>query len=100
MQLRQSTHRPISKHCFDCVTRFYSKGRFSKFGNLYARLGLTGSATQDEIKKAYYELSKKHHPDRNDGSTTTFRSITEAYEILGNGTSRAEYDRGKVKWYS
>lgn len=70
-----------------------------KLCNLYARLGLVRSATQTEIKKAYYKLSMIHHPDKNDGcqsSALKFREITEAYEILANPRTRQEYDRGKV----
>lgn len=77
--------------------RFYCGAKYRQLGNLYARLGLTGAATQDEIKNAYYELSKQHHPDKNEGSDEAakqFRSITEAYEILGNTTTRARYDKG------
>lgn len=80
--------------------RYFSSGKYTKLGNLYSRLGLTGGVSQIEIKKAYYRLSKEHHPDRNEGcavSTEKFRSITEAYEILGNVTTRAQYDRGEVQ---
>lgn len=79
------------------VKRQFSSGNYSKLGDLYARLGLTANVSQDDIKKAYYELSKEHHPDRNEGcavSTAKFRSVSEAYEILGNVSTRAQYDRG------
>lgn len=78
--------------------RQFSSGNFSKLGDLYARLGLTSNVSQDDIKSAYYKLSLEYHPDKNQGcsmSSEKFRSITEAYEILGNVTSRAQYDRGK-----
>lgn len=68
-----------------------------KISNLYARLGLLRSATQIEIKNAYYKLSKLYHPDKNSGCRTSaikFREITEAYEILGNPRSRQTYDSG------
>lgn len=77
--------------------RFYSSGKYTKLGNLYARLGLQPNATQSEIKKAYYDLSKDFHPDRNVGKTdltAKFRNITEAYEILGNAVTKGEYDKG------
>lgn len=79
--------------------RNFSSGKYFKLGNLYARLGLTGDVSQSDIKHAYYKLSKEHHPDRNEGcniSAEKFRSITEAYEILGNVTTRAHYDRGNI----
>lgn len=68
-----------------------------KLSNLYARLGLLRSATQADIKNAYFNLSKLYHPDKNDGcrnSAHKFREITEAYEILRNPTTRRKYDRG------
>lgn len=67
--------------------------------DLYARLGLSRNATQKEIKNAYYKLSKQCHPDRNNGHTESvkkFREITEAYEILGKESSRAQYDKGEI----
>lgn len=66
--------------------------------NLYERLGLKRTASQSDIKNAYYKLSKEHHPDRNDGcekSAKKFREISEAYEILGNERSRKLYDRSE-----
>lgn len=96
MQFGLFTHRQLVKKCFlhlHIATRSYAGGKFTRLGNLYERLGLTANASKDDIKKAYYDLSKQFHPDRTDGSTAKFRSITEAYEILGNATSRAEYDR-------
>lgn len=98
MQSGFINHHQLIKQCLHRIyfsKRFYAAANYSKMDNLYTRLGLTVSATQHEIKKAYYELSKKHHPDRNDGSTTKFRSITEAYEILGNISTRKDYDQRK-----
>lgn len=97
------THRKhVKRRTIECfgAKRQFSSGKYSKLGNLYARLGLSGDVSQTDIKEAYYKLSKEHHPDRTEGctvSTEKFRSITEAYEILGNVTTRAEYDRGKIK---
>lgn len=103
------THRKhVKRRLIDTIEikRHFSNGKFSKLGDLYARLGLTHGVSHDDIKKAYYDLSKEHHPDRNKGCSVAaekFRSITEAYEILGNVSSRAEYDRGKIEnpllWY-
>lgn len=70
--------------------------------DLYSRLGLSRNATTKEIKNAYYKLSKKYHPDLNDGSAESvkkFREITEAYKVLGNDTTKAQYDRGKIRQF-
>lgn len=94
------THRKHVKRRYENVLevkRQFSSGKYSNLGDLYARLGLTADVSQDDIKKAYYELSKEHHPDRNEGcavATARFRSVTEAYEILSNASTRAQYDRG------
>ncbi|XP_059474424.1 dnaJ homolog subfamily C member 30, mitochondrial-like [Neocloeon triangulifer] len=63
----------------------------------YDSLGVSASATQGEIKAAYYKLSKIYHPDRNKGcqdAAENFRKITEAYETVGNVQRRRIYDKG------
>lgn len=66
--------------------------------DLYKILGIDKNATQDEIKKAYRALSLKWHPDRNPNNTdatSTFQSISAAYEILGDENKRKQYDFSK-----
>ncbi|GFR00248.1 j domain-containing protein [Trichonephila clavata] len=75
----------------------YSSDNKPKDTSLYDSLGLKSSATSSEIKKAYYDLTFKYHPDRNEGSVDAshkFRKVTEAYEILGNYGLRKRYDKG------
>ncbi|GFY64300.1 j domain-containing protein [Trichonephila inaurata madagascariensis] len=75
----------------------YSSDDKPKDTTLYDSLGLKSSATSSEIKKAYYDLTFKYHPDRNEGSVDAshkFRKVTEAYEILGNYGLRKRYDKG------
>jgi molecular chaperone DnaJ len=63
----------------------------------YKTLGVSKDATQDEIKKAYRKLARKHHPDLNAGnkkSEEKFKEISEAYDVLGDEKKRAEYDSG------
>lgn len=63
----------------------------------YDILGITTSATQAQIKTAYYKQSFAYHPDRNSGSdeaTMRFSEINEAYTVLGNKALRKKYDRG------
>jgi curved DNA-binding protein CbpA len=50
--------------------------------NYYSVLGLSSTATKEEIKKAYRKLSLLHHPDRPNGSHEKFLKISEAYEAL------------------
>lgn len=67
----------------------------SKKQTHYEALELKPSATQGEIKAAYYRMSKLFHPDVNKaaGADTKFRGITDAYEVLGSKISRKTYDR-------
>ena len=61
----------------------------------YAVLGVSASATQDEIKKQYRKLAAKHHPDKNSSdprAAERFKEISEAYQVLGDAEKRKQYD--------
>lgn len=60
--------------------------------NYYDILGLKRTATQDEIRKAYRELCKKYHPDKNGGDDTKIKEVNEAYATLGDEEKRKQYD--------
>ncbi len=62
----------------------------------YDILGVSKSATEDEMKKAYRKLAIKYHPDKNPDDNEAeekFKEAAEAYEILSNAEKRAQYDR-------
>src|SRR4051794_966849 len=64
--------------------------------SLYDTLGVSKSASQDEIKKAYRKLAREHHPDRNPGDASAeekFKEVQHAYDVLGESDKRAAYDR-------
>lgn len=63
--------------------------------NYYSILGVNENSSSDEIKKAYRKLSMKWHPDRNEQSeesSTKFKSISRAYDVLGDKQKKKEYD--------
>lgn len=60
--------------------------------NYYDVLGVSKTATQNEIKKAYRELCKKYHPDKHGGDDTKIKEINEAYSVIGDEQKRMEYD--------
>lgn len=65
----------------------------------YKLLGISKSATEAEIKKAYRTLAKKMHPDANPGDekmADRFKEVTAAYTLLSDKNLRAQYDSGKV----
>ncbi len=64
--------------------------------DFYLLLGVSRSATEDEIKKAYRKLAIQFHPDRNPDDKKAeekFKEITEAYETLGDAKKREMYDK-------
>lgn len=63
----------------------------------YKILGVSKKASPEEIKKAYYKLAHRHHPDKGGGDEKKFKEINEAYQILSDKEKRAQYDRfGRV----
>src|SRR2546421_2745136 len=64
--------------------------------DLYATLGVSRNASEDEITKAYRKLARQYHPDRNPGdkqAEAKFKEISSAYEVLSDKTKRAQYDQ-------
>jgi len=64
----------------------------------YDRLGVKPDASESEIKKAFYKLAQKWHPDKVDASQKAeaeekFKEINEAYEVLSDKNKRETYDR-------
>jgi DnaJ-class molecular chaperone len=63
----------------------------------YATLGVSKTATADEIKKAFRKLASQHHPDKG-GDTQKFQAIQAAYATLGDEQKRAEYDNPRPQF--
>jgi DnaJ-class molecular chaperone len=65
----------------------------------YKTLGISKTASADEVKKAYRKLAKQHHPDLNPGnaaSASLFKDISGAYDLLSDADKRARFDRGEI----
>jgi len=58
----------------------------------YEILGVERKASKEEIKKAFYKLAHKYHPDKKEGDEAKFKEVNEAYQALSDEKKRAEYD--------
>ena len=71
------------------------------FIDYYKILGLEKNATEDDIKKAYRKLARKHHPDLNPNNSEAhkkFQQINEANEVLSDPEKRKKYDQYGKDW--
>jgi curved DNA-binding protein len=73
----------------------------TNFKDYYSVLGVSKTATAEEIKKGFRKLALKYHPDRNPGNQEAearFKEISEAYEVLGDTEKRRKYDQFGQYW--
>lgn len=72
-----------------------------EYKDYYKILGVSKTATQDEIKKAYRKLAVKYHPDKNKGNKEAedkFKEVNEANEVLSDKEKRKKYDELGENW--
>ena len=75
---------------------FHASAAAAQKRDYYDTLGISRDASKAEIKKKYYQLAKKWHPDANqgdDGAKRKFQEVTNAYEVLSDDSKRGAYDR-------
>ncbi|XP_065366907.1 protein tumorous imaginal discs, mitochondrial isoform X1 [Calliphora vicina] len=89
-QLEQQQQHQTSK----IQRNFYTSQKLNA-KDYYQTLGVAKNASAKDIKKAYYQLAKKYHPDTNKDDPDAgrkFQEVSEAYEVLSDDTKRREYD--------
>ena len=84
-----------SSFYFLSTSRYFHLTASQQTKDYYKILGVDKNATAKDIKRAYFGLAKKYHPDSNCGNreaSKRFHEISEAYEVLGNKEKRQQYD--------
>lgn len=61
--------------------------------NYYDILGVSKSATSDEIKRAYRKKAHEYHPDKGSGNEAKFKEVNEAYQVLSDSQKKQQYDQ-------
>ena len=84
--------------CALIILNNYGRDIIINADDLYAILGISKSASQLDIRRAYRNKARETHPDKSAGedkelATIKFRAIVDAYEVLSDDISRKEYDR-------
>ncbi|KAK5968843.1 hypothetical protein GCK32_006232 [Trichostrongylus colubriformis] len=94
IQLKRSTLQRIRASLGVTTRRDVHSSRPLNKEDYYKTLGVKKDATAKEIKKAYFQLAKKYHPDVNKTKEAQekFQEISEAYEVLSDDNKRQEYD--------
>ncbi len=61
--------------------------------DFYDTLGVSKSASADDIKRAYRKKAHEYHPDKGSGNEAKFKEVNEAYQVLSDSSKRSQYDR-------
>ena len=72
-----------------------------KYRDYYRTLGVSKTASAEELKKAFRKLARKYHPDVNPGDKAAenrFKELNEAYEVVGDAEKRVKYDELGANW--
>lgn len=98
IKLKRLQYSCYQKYLFEKllpICNFHTSSSLYRKKDYYEILGVSRNASQKDIRKAYYELAKKYHPDTNKepGAREKFDEVSQAYEVLSNDTKRKQYDQ-------
>ena len=89
-----SRNLKATRFLFARPTRLFSVSDIDPKTDYYRVLGVRQTDDEKTIKREYYKLAQKYHPDKNEGKTSDrFKEISNAYSVLGDKSKRTQYDQ-------
>lgn len=89
--------KKLNSKLLPCAVRYTFSTNYDPKKDYYKILGLEKTASDAQLKSAYYKLAMKYHPDHNKGQEAKFKEINEAYSVLSDPNAKRDYEATRAQ---